>query len=100
MASPSTWQEVSSRSLYIQNAISGSLNLTRCAIWVLELGKMCHPGTKGSKPAMDADVARSYIWGPTCQLVIFLFIFIFISRYCSYNPLNILKIVSFSYDLG
>jgi hypothetical protein len=100
MASPSTWQEVSSRSLYIQNAISGSLNLTRCAIWVLELGKMCHPGTKGSKPAMDADVARSYIWVPHVSWLNFYLFLIFISRYCSYNPLNILKIVSFSYDLG
>jgi hypothetical protein len=38
--------------------------------------------------------------GPTFQWVIFLFIFIFISRYCSYNSLNIPKIVSFSYNLG
>jgi hypothetical protein len=77
MAGSSTWQEVSSKSLYIQNAISRSLNLARGAIWILELGKRCYPNTKGSKLAMDADMTRSYIWVPHISgLYFYLFLFL------------------------
>jgi hypothetical protein len=47
-------------------------------IWVPELGFRCHPGPNGSKPAMDADVARSYVWGPHVSwLYFYLFLFYF-----------------------
>jgi hypothetical protein len=37
MAGLSTWQEVSPRSLYFQNSISGSLNLASGVVWTLNL---------------------------------------------------------------
>jgi hypothetical protein len=80
MAGPSSWLGVSSRSLYFQNAIFGFLNLASVVIWVPELGFGCHPdpGPNGSKPALDADVARSYMWGPRVSwLYFYLFLFLF-----------------------
>jgi hypothetical protein len=75
---------VSPRFFYFQNANFGSLNLLSDVIQV----------PTGLNPLWILT------WrGPTCgfnMLVGYISIyFIFILRYCSYNPLNILKIISF-----
>jgi hypothetical protein len=57
---------VSLRSPNFEQCISESLNLASSVIWVPELGFRCHLGP-------NANVARSYMWGPHISRLYFYF---------------------------